>query len=69
MKQHERRFSSDIFIVYATAKMEDPRWGSVVLSGEKMSKRQSRQGTTWAQSRGLSLGRDCFRVAQALAGR
>lgn len=27
MKQHERRFSSDIFIVYATSKMEDPRWG------------------------------------------
>ena len=45
--QRGGRWSSSAFMVYVRADMEGPQWVSEALSGEKGSKRQPGQGTTW----------------------
>jgi len=45
--QREGRWSSNAFMVYVRANMEDPQWVSEALSVEKGSMRLPGQGTRW----------------------
>ena len=50
--QQEGRWSSNAFMVYVRANMEEPQWVSEALSGEKGSKRLPGQGTRRGYRRG-----------------